>query len=212
MKKILLILTITFSFLSIAIAQDFKLEPLSPPQNITTQKHQINHAKFKNIPINGSLKSFIQKMEEDGFKLDYLFKDNASAIMKGEFTGRSATVFILSTKKGDNVWKVSVDFDTEESWISLRSDYFKYKKYFTQKYGSPSSSYEKFIKPYYEGDGYELQALKNKKCNYISFFNISNGVAAVELSNDGNVRIGYEDNYNASLRSLEKAESALEDI
>lgn len=212
MKKILLILIVAFSFLSIAIAQDFKLETLSPPKNIATLKHEINHAKFKNIPINGSLKLFIQKMEEEGFKLDYIFKDSRAVVMKGKFAGRSATVFILSTKKRDNVWKVSVDFDAEESWISLSNDYFKYKKLFTQKYGSPSSSCENFIKPYYEGDGYELQALQKGKCNYISFFNIPNGTAAVELTNEGSVRIGYEDNYNASLRSLEKTESTLEDI
>ena len=46
---------------------------------------------------------------------------------------------------------------------------------FTKKYGEPKDHFEFFSSPYYEGDGYELQALRKEKCNYISFWTLDKG-------------------------------------
>ena len=69
-----------------------------------------------------------------------------------------------------------------------------------------------FSKPYYEGDGYELQALRKEKCHYISFYKLPLGAAIVEISQFGHIQIGYEDNINYELKKKEEESEALDDI
>ena len=44
---------------------------------------QTNHMKFKGIPIEGTLDSFVQKLKSKGFT--YLGQQDGMALLKGEF-------------------------------------------------------------------------------------------------------------------------------
>lgn len=170
----------------------------------------ISHLEFKGIPINGKLDEFVKKLEAQGYKMTESL-DNI-IMMEGQFTGKDATILIISTKKSKTVWKVVVKFSEQSSWSSLKSDYFYYKEMFVKKYGSPTKKYEFFSNPYYEGDGYELSALRSEKCHYISAFETKSGVVYLEISKYKKIEISYEDESNSNIMNREKEESVIDDI
>ena len=168
------------------------------------------HLDFRGVPIDGHIDDFIIKMTELGYTLDKKV-DNA-AIMTGKFTGKDIDLYILCSPKTKTVWKVAALFDKATSWSSLKSSYFEYKKLYTQKYGKPESSYEFFSDPYYEGDGYELQALRKEKCHYFTMYDLEGGVVVVQLTTTECLQLGYEDNINGELTKKERTSSALDEI
>ena len=170
----------------------------------------ISHLEFKGIPINGKIDNFVNKLETQGFRITEKLDD--IVMMKGQFTGKDATIYIISTKKSKTVWKVVVEFSEQSSWFSLKSDYNYYKEMFVKKYGIPTDNYEFFSKPYYEGDGYELSALRNGKCHYISAFETKSGVVYLEISKFKKIKINYEDETNSNIMNREKEESVIDDI
>ena len=171
---------------------------------------QEKHLEFKGTPLNGSLTSFVQKMKLKGYKT-ILTQDNA-VVMEGEFIGKNANIFILSTPKTKIVWKVGVNLEKEISWSSLKSEYRKIKESYIKKYGKPLHSFERFDEPYYEGDGYELQALKLEKCTYISYFETPEGMISVGMDSSGSIAIMYEDGINVKIASKEKENAVMNEI
>ena len=171
---------------------------------------QEKHMEFKGIPLNGTLSSFIQKMKVKGYKTIYT-EDNA-VIMEGEFIGKSASIAILASPKSKIVWKVGINFKKETSWSSLKSEYYKIKESYIKKYGKPLQSFERFFKPYYEGDGYELQALKLDKCTYESYFETPEGMIFVGMDSSGCISIGYEDGINLKIARKEKENAVMDEI
>ena len=170
----------------------------------------ISHIEFKGIPLNGKLDDFVKKLETQGYKVTESL-DNV-IMMDGQFTGKDATILVISTKKSKTVWKVVVKFSEMSSWSSLKSDYYYYKEMFVKKYGSPTRKFEFFSKPYYEGDGYELSALRNEKCYYLSAFETNSGVVYLEISKYKRIEISYEDDANSHIMNREKEESVIDDI
>lgn len=168
------------------------------------------HLDFRGIPINGHIDNFVTKMKSLGYTISS--KDGDAVIMKGKFTNRDAELFILSTPKTKTVYKVFVDFDKETSWNSLKSSYYEYKELYIKKYGTTENSYEFFSDPYYEGDGYELQALNKEKCTYATFFKTPKGIVVVKLTKYECLRLGYEDKINVELKDQEQTASALNEI
>lgn len=168
------------------------------------------HIEFKGIPLNGSSMSFVSKLKAKGY--EQIWHKGFDYVMKGQFTGKEADIYILGTRKSGTAWKVAVYFPKEESWTNLKSSYNKYVNLFTQKYGTPSDHFEFFSTPYYDGDGYELQALKNDKCTYSSYFTIEKGILHIKIDSSNCIYISYEDKINAELQREEKNSSDLDDI
>jgi hypothetical protein len=83
---------------------------------------------------------------------------------------------------------------------------------YTSKYGQPSDNFEYILSPYYEGDGFELQALRNEKCTYSTFFITDSGFIIVKMTNSGKLSLEYEDKTNSDQDSKEKESSVLDDI
>lgn len=169
------------------------------------------HLEFKGIPLDGKLSDFVTQLEKEGFTFKEYARDYV-AIMEGVFAGDYATIYILATPKSKTVWKAAVNYSEKESWTSLKSDYWDMIELYTKKYGKPENHYEFFSKPYYEGDGFELLALKKEKCHYISFYKLPLGTAVVEISQYGYIQIGYEDSINYQLKKQEEESEVLDDI
>ena len=169
-----------------------------------------SHLKFRDIPINGHISDFVDSLKHKGFVKNK--SENNIVIMNGSFVGKEVELFIIATPKTKQVWKVTVYLPKDDSWYSLKSDYTKYVKSFKNKYGNPSDNYEFFSSPYYEGDGYEMTALKSGKCHYVSFFNIEEGNVSVEISKFAQIKFSYEDSKNTKLKKEEEESSVLEDI
>ena len=168
------------------------------------------HLDFKGIPLDGRLSDFISKLEAEGFTFDK-YVDEDAAIMKGDFAGRNADIYILVTPSSKTVYAVSVFYNEDESWSSLKSDYFQMKELYTKKYGEPES-FEFFSKPYYEGDGYELQALRKGKCNYESLWELPLGRICIKIDQFCEISMIYGDKINTELRQKEDENIALNDI
>ena len=178
---------------------------------ISSFAQESQHLEFKGVPLDGKLSSFVSKLEKKSFTFKEYARDYV-AVMKGGFAVDYVTIYIFATPKSKIVWKVAVNYNEKESWSSLKSDYYDMKELFTKKYGEPNKHYEFFSKPYYEGDGYELQALRKEKCHYISFYDLPVGSVVVEISQFGHIQIGYEDNINYELKKKEEESEALDDI
>ena len=168
------------------------------------------HLEFRGIPIDGKIDSFVNKLERLGYTVSK--QAGSNVIMKGTFAGKDATLFILGTPKTNTVWKVAVNFSEASSWSSIKSDYKYYKEMFTKKYGTPKDVYEFFAKPYYEGDGYELQALRVEKCFYFTSYEVTGGTIVVQMSRFEYIQIIYEDSQNYTIKSNEENDAVIDDI
>lgn len=164
------------------------------------------HLTFKGVPMNGHITTFVSKLKSLGFKevasADYF------ALVEGEFGGNECQVAIFGSKKSKVVHKVAVILDESSSWYSLKSKYNEYKELLTSKYGK-GTSFEFFSDPYYEGDGYELGAVRNDKCTYSTIFDTPNGDIAIAIVNAGKpcTTLGYIDKINDDI--AEKEEKSL---
>ncbi len=106
------------------------------------------HLKFKNVPIDGPLSKFIERMlKEGGFYLDE--KVNRQAVLIGDFADFKACEVYVETLNGkDLVYKILVHFPEQNRWENLYGDYSHLKELLTTKYGKPASCEEKFIDPH----------------------------------------------------------------
>ncbi len=104
-----------------------------------------------------------------------------------------------------------VTFPEKVSWHSLKSEYNSFKDSYNDKYGK-GRSYEYFSDPYYEGDGYELQALRLEKCTYITFYETQEGNIMLKIGDDKAVQVHYEDKLTTAAKSREAEQSVSNDI
>ena len=166
---------------------------------------------FMGIPIDGSLTSFIDKLQAKGFTVS--FADDDIAGLEGPFSGSTRTVWVYATPQTSKVYCVIVQLRTSKSWSSLKSTYSEFKQMLTNKYGEPYGS-ETFTRPYYEGDGYEMTALRNDKCSFVQLFETPTGTVMLYISDssDGSVMLSYRDKINSDIYDAEQSSMKYNDL
>ena len=169
---------------------------------------QNSHMTFQGIPIDGSAEEFSHKLVNKGFNL--VKTTEKYSYFSGTFANEECGLGINITPVSKNVWRVLIVLPSKSSWFTLKSQYKNFKISYTQKYGSPTS-YEFFLDPYYEGDGYEMSALHLKKCVYMSLFSVDNGKILLSMSDD-HLTIIYEDAINSEKSENEKNNIRYKDI
>lgn len=167
------------------------------------------HLKFKGVEITGALSSMVGELKKMGYEL--ISNDGSCAILSGEFANEDCYLSVYATPSSKQVHTIVVSFEKQDNWYSLKADYLKYKKQLREKYNVIPRSTEEFSSPYYEGDGYELQALKKSKCFYFSSFKLEYGTIKVIIIDD-HVSLFYSDSIGDALYKNEKAKSAYEDL
>ena len=168
------------------------------------QVEPIEHFTFKGVPIDGTLAEFGQKLTATGLTINQ--KTDEVIEFKGNFGGTDdCKVIAFSTPKTGQVYSLMVIFPEVDTWYSLKADYKEYKTMLTSKYGKAQTTVERFSDPYYEGDGYEMQALRLNKVSYASFFHTDNGEVTVALSymNGAHLVLVYTDKHNDALNESE---------
>ena len=160
--------------------------------------------EFLGIKVDGKLDSVIAKFKLKGFTLKLTESKKDSAIMEGMAGNSRVEIFISATPITFKVWRISILMPKDDSWNSLKSSYDKYLGILKQKYGEPSKSFDFFIAPFKRGDGNEMQGVRSEKCVYSSFW--SKVALTVEISQNDQVRIAYENILNAALGDEEKKE------
>lgn len=169
------------------------------------------HLTFKDIPIDGNVKDFADKLSKKGFTQIEGLEDDIIR-MEGKFADFNAEVWLVATPKTKTIWKVVVTTKKYTSWSSIKADFEEYKEIYTKKYGKPANDYHFFSRPYYEGDGYEMQALKLEKCTYATVFKIPEGGIMIKMTKWGDISFSYEDNVNVKIKNSESEQSMLNDI
>ena len=160
---------------------------------------QTNHMKFKGIPMEGTLNSFVQKLKDKGYS--YLGQQDGMALLKGEFAAtKGCTIGVARFADRDQVNLVAVIFPEEETWNSITRSYYNLKDMLTVKYGNPESV-EEFTDRESSSDFLKFHALLKDECNYISEFSCENGRIQLTMKkqdyNTAAVILRYIDNANA---------------
>lgn len=112
--------------------------------------------------------------------------DEGDLRFEGTLMSVKSVGFALMTE--GKLSKVIVNLATPEK--DARKTYTDMKEVLTKKYGEPSKCFEYFSRPYYEGDGYEEQAIRVGKGVFACFWNEQ--LISVEITDKLIVRIAYE--------------------
>jgi hypothetical protein len=140
-------------------------------------------AEFAELKWGTPLTEAIKHLESKGFTPS--IDKTGDISFRGNLLGHRMDGFALLA--GKRVAKVIVNIQTPDN--KARETYVLLKETLTKKYGQPEISYEYFNKPYYEGDGYEEQAIKLGKGRFVTFW-INTPV--LEISEKLTVTISYE--------------------
>lgn len=169
------------------------------------------HLTFKGIPIDGALTEFVNKLQDIGFNVNSSSSDFAQ--IKGEFSGRICEIYILASPISNTTCQVSVILEESDNWFDIRTTYDDYKKLLTSKYGT-GRSIENFVSPYYEGDGYEMTAIRKNKCQFFTRYELPNGnvVLGAASIKDGSVVLMYTDKINYELAEREESSQQIGDL
>lgn len=161
------------------------------------------HLTFKGVPIDGTLREYISKMEKSGFTL--MSTEDGVAMLKGDFAAfKNCIVGVATQKQKDLVSKVSVVFPPSNTWSSLSSDYFSLKEMLIEKYGKPAESVEKFEAEYPpKDDNSKMHEVKMNRCKYSTIFKTEKGNIELSIDHTGVIScfvlLTYRDKINGDI-------------
>ena len=166
---------------------------------------------FNDVYIGGSLEKVVSNFKSKGYYVSkYL---DVGVLMKGKLGYEDVELYILVTPKSKQVFKAVAYLTKNSSWSSLKAQYTRFKEALINKYGEPDSNLETFDSPYYEGDGYELVAFANEKANYNALWlEKGNANIAIQIWEDGQVKLVYENNTNMELKRKEVSEIEMKNL
>ena len=169
------------------------------------------HIQFMGIPINGHISAITPRLQAKGLTLKDKSNDDCY-VFTGKFAGYDeAEIFVFNTIKSKTVWKVVVYLPEKNEWSSLKSQYERLKESFNTKY-EIENEFHFFQSPYYDGDGYEMTALKTGKAHFVTFYKTQNGGVSIGMSEFKQIRISYEDKINVEIQKKEKEAAIMDDI
>ena len=160
----------------------------------------VNGQEFMGVKVEGSRNQIIQAFTAKGFKVSRNNAEENSIIMKGSINSNNVELYASFTPRSNKCWALTVFLPEKTSWYTLKDQYKDYLNILIEKYGEPNNKYSFFSSPYYEGDGYELQAVRLEKCTYSAFWDF----VSIQISKFKQVKIHYENATNAALDDEEK--------
>lgn len=146
-------------------------------------QNKAKHLQFLSEPIDGTVSSFVEKMEKKGFEFNANIDKNA--VMMGEYDGyKNVTLFIQSCTKKDLVFGVGLTFEHHEKWDSLLCDYNALKAKLTEKYGKPAECSEKFASGPADNlsETQIMEAVRAGNCDYFTVYKIPEGTVNLAIS------------------------------
>lgn len=174
-----------------------------------TSVQATGHIKFMGIEVTGSYDNFKDSLKTKGFS--YVSSFETLHKFYGKFANEIVTLNVLASPHTKTVFKVIVYFPIREEWRELKKDYFAKKEMYQTKYPI-DKDYEFFSFPYEDGDGYEMRAVKQGKCRYVSFFLAVGGHISVEIDKTAQIKVVYEDRENIKVGQKELKQNAIDDI
>ncbi len=164
------------------------------------------HMKFKGVEIDGTVEELSKKLIGVGF-----VKSSEERVFDGSFAGDDDCMILIITTPNGLPYSIAVSRSDKDTWRSLKSDYENMKESYIKKYGKPSLDIHRFESPYYEGDGYELSAIKMKKATFATKWVFENGEIFLTIIGKS-VVIYYTDSVNEAIKDKEKDKTIEDDI
>ena len=158
-----------------------------------------SHETFLGVPMNGSLRQFTNRLaSQQGLSLVEADDENDVYTMSGKFLGYSDSEFyIFCNENSKQVYKVDVYLPKSSSWSAIKKLYKKVVNQYRQNsYFDFQKETAEFESPYYEGDGYETQAVEADKVNYSAVFYTQPGFLVVSISKFMQVKLTFIDDRN----------------
>jgi len=166
---------------------------------------------FNGVYIGGSLDKAINSFKAKGYSITKF--NDYGVEMKGKLGFDQVELYIFVTPKSKQVFKVVAYLPEHESWTSLKGQYNRYKEALINKYGGSDDGTEEFESPYYEGDGYELNAFTLGKATYNTLWlRRENLNLAIEISQFKQVKLTYENQQNIELKRNEMNELQMRNL
>ena len=159
-----------------------------------------NAQDFLGIKPTGSLLGTTNQFKARGFRV--VTDSENVKIMEGKYANMNVEVVIGASPITKTVWKISVYFPKQTNWYTIKKEYYDYLDILTSKYGEPKSTYNFFTEPYYEGDGYEMQAVGLEKCTYAAYWFGETNIG-LSISEYHQINISYENDANTQLKKSE---------
>ena len=169
-----------------------------------------SHIAFRGTPLDRTVGEYATALSQQGYTMQR--QQGNLAVMTGDFAGQKATLYVAGSKRSHKVWKVRVALQPTPSWSELKSRYEEMKEAFTEKYGVPDLAYEFFSRPYRDGDGQEMAALRNGKCTYLCTFSVPGGTVWMKMERQGTLSINYEDAAHTALNKEESKTTLIDDL
>ncbi len=162
-------------------------------------EEKVGHLKFKGLPINGSLDTYVEKLVDYGMTL--ISKRGMIAELIGEFAGvMDCKIVVASSGIDKTVYKVAAFFPVDDNWEDLINNYKIFQSRLQRKYGEPVYEESNFKNKECLDDDSKIQSLRLGNCNYFSVYEADNGDVELGLFYDKiegpRVRFLYTDKIN----------------
>jgi hypothetical protein len=166
-----------------------------------------NAQVFDGVELRGAFTEVLGKYKAKGYALSS--RNENGAILTGRVPGGiNVELMLIKTPKSHLIAKAVVFLPKRNSWYELKQEYEKYQELFIEKYGETSDKFSYFIDPWYEGDGYELSAVKNKNAVFVSYWLYKgNANIALEISKYCQISMIYENIANMKKKEAEEESS-----
>ncbi|MCQ2285059.1 MAG: hypothetical protein MJZ57_09180 [Bacteroidales bacterium] len=172
---------------------------------------QSQHLSFKGVPIDGTLKSYTQKMVEKGFV--YKGTQDGVTILSGDFAGYKNCMVAVSTLKGnDLVNMIAVLFTPYDTWSAVNNEYENLKDMLTEKYGTPDMKEEVFTSYVGESDDLKMLNIKSGEYKWFTTFSTPNGDIELSIVNAEYTRARVMLRYFDKQNSEKVRQAAIDDL
>ena len=156
------------------------------------------HLKFKNIPLDGPRKDFVDKLLKNEFNLVEV--TDAGTAVRGRLAKKRVSAFIMANSE-DKVCRIAAFFDSHDNWSALKMDFYTILRSLDFKYGEPVELHQEFQLPFSDGDGRELEALKRGRGRWYARFESAEGTIHMMIANnpatqEPGIMLLYEDGLN----------------
>lgn len=146
---------------------------------------------FADVPWGAGKSDVVKALTAKGYirTSNTAIDKNGDLLFEGKLVGEKAQIVALFS--GDILAKIKVNLMTADK--DAIAVFKRMKNVLSEKYGAPSKDFEFFQNPYYDGDGYETQAIRLGKGHFTSVWEDGGKESLLlEITEALTVHVNYE--------------------
>ncbi|MGN0222658.1 MAG: hypothetical protein ACI4AM_01390 [Muribaculaceae bacterium] len=150
--------------------------------------------RIMGIDLVGSITKLAKRFEEErGFVINEdMSVEGMFVALKGRFTGLdNCELYLATTSDSQEITLAMIYLPEQSSWNAIKKQYLTYKQNYDQKYSLVNAT-TGFTGSYSEGDGNEVEAVRNEACNYTATYAVPGGSIQLSISKYMQVEIIYK--------------------